>query len=144
MDGFQELERDIKTLAWKLYREVAEHPTLGSKRKLSEMVRAACRLVALLRRLEVRASQPAETPQPRRGGMIRLLVRELKLTAGHVLQLAATRLLASRAGLRSLEGDQLSIVAGRFGCQRESDDALRARAREAARQMTGDDAEYGP
>ena len=74
--------------------------------------------------------------------MVRLLLRELRHTTGHVLQLAADRLLATPKGLDSLEGDSLTRVGTLYGLERETDGMFRARAKKVAQGMTGSDARY--
>ncbi len=74
--------------------------------------------------------------------MIRLILKELRHTTGHMLQLAAERLLSTPTGLQALKGDSLTRVGLQYGIERETDDMYRARAHRAAQRLTGDDAEY--
>ena len=55
--------------------------------------------------------------------------RQLRRSSGLVLQAVARRLLAVPTSVDALEGDQLSLVATTYGCERETDDELRERVR---------------
>lgn len=64
--------------------------------------------------------------------MLRLILRELRCTTGHVLQTVATRLLATSAGLSYLQGDALTTVGAMYECERETDAEFRERVAKVA------------
>ena len=74
--------------------------------------------------------------------MLRLIVDEGRLVAGHLLQVIAERVIPQPVGLALLAGDALTRVGRQYGCDRENDDDYRNRVADMARGQVGDKARY--
>ncbi len=74
--------------------------------------------------------------------MMKRILREVRHTAGFVLQTVATRLLSTPTGLQHLKGDALTEVGAQYGCERENDATFRAAVTVEAHKQVGDKARY--
>ncbi len=75
--------------------------------------------------------------------MMRLILRECRRTVGHVLQVVGTRMRAV-PGAFELEGDGLTLVGMRYGCERQTDAEYREYVVAIARGAVDDKAVYRP